>query len=218
MPLAYAIGTRVAVLLASGRHLTRADISGLFAEETGALDWGSAWTIDDYNNAVEIGALLWLRESSSIDLTTSVHEAEARFDWLEAALPPRHVRQSTGRSIAVARCSLAPGVSPHRDGYRRSPGRHRQDADCVIARNYRRYPRPDRASRAYHSTSGTRANIRRSLSPPARQVSPPCWQDFDPTHAGPAGATVRCDTSSHIERDGPDLLGLGRRPRAPAAR
>ena len=63
-PLAYTIGTRVADLLTSGRHLTRADISGLFAEETGVLDWGSAWTIDDYNNAVEIGALLWLRESS----------------------------------------------------------------------------------------------------------------------------------------------------------
>ena len=92
MPLAYAIGTRVAELLASGRHLTRADIAGLFSEETGVMDWGSAWTIDDYNNAVEIGALLWLRESSRIDLATNVHEAEARFDWLEAALPPRHVR------------------------------------------------------------------------------------------------------------------------------
>ena len=69
MPLAYAIGTRVAALLVSGRHLTRSDSSGLFAEETGALDWGSAWTIDDYNSAVEIGALLWLRESSRIDLT-----------------------------------------------------------------------------------------------------------------------------------------------------
>jgi predicted RNA methylase len=91
-PLAYAIGTRIAALLASGRHLTRADISGLFAEETGGMDWGCAWTIDDYNNAVEIGALLWLRQSSRIDLATSVHEAEARFDWLEAALPPRHVR------------------------------------------------------------------------------------------------------------------------------
>ena len=58
VPLAYAVGARIAALLASGRHLTRADISGLFAAETGALDWGSAWTIDDYNNAVEIGALL----------------------------------------------------------------------------------------------------------------------------------------------------------------
>lgn len=92
VPLAYAIGTRIAELLDSGRHLARTDISGLFAEETGVQDWGSAWTIDDYNNAVEIGALLWLRESSRIDLATNVHEAEARFDWLEAALPPRHVR------------------------------------------------------------------------------------------------------------------------------
>ncbi|HCC25959.1 MAG TPA: hypothetical protein DEP97_02015, partial [Erythrobacter sp.] len=92
VPLAFAIGARIAALLASGCHLTRADIAGLFAEEAGALDWGSAWTIDDYNNALEIGALLWLRESSRIDLATSVHEAEARFDWLEAALPPRHVR------------------------------------------------------------------------------------------------------------------------------
>ena len=92
MPMAYAIGTRVAALLASGRHLTRTDISGLFVEETGVLDWGGAWTIDDYNSAVEIAALLWLRESSRIDLATNVHEAEARFDWLEAALPPRHVR------------------------------------------------------------------------------------------------------------------------------
>ncbi len=92
VPLAYAVGARIAELLASRRHLTRADISGLFAEETGVMDWGSAWTIDDYNSAVEIGALLWLREASRIDLATNVHEAEARFDWLEAALPPRHVR------------------------------------------------------------------------------------------------------------------------------
>jgi predicted RNA methylase len=92
VPVAYAVGARIVALLATGRHLTRADISGLFADETGVQDWGSAWTIDDYNNAVEIGALLWLRESSRIDLATSVHEAEARFDWLEAALPPRHVR------------------------------------------------------------------------------------------------------------------------------
>lgn len=92
VPLAYAVGVRIAELLASGRHLSRADIAGLFAEETGVMDWGSAWTIDDYNSAVEIGALLWLRESSRIDLATSVHEVEARFDWLEAALPPRHVR------------------------------------------------------------------------------------------------------------------------------
>lgn len=92
VPLAYAVGAKIAALLASGRHLTRTDISGLFADETGVQDWGSAWTIDDYNNAVEIGALLWLRESSRIALATSVHEAEARFDWLEAALPPRHVR------------------------------------------------------------------------------------------------------------------------------
>ena len=91
-PLAHAVGARIAELLASGRHLSRADISGLLAEETGVQDWGNAWTIDDYNNAVEIGALLWLRESSRIDLATSVYEAEARFDWLEAALPPRHVR------------------------------------------------------------------------------------------------------------------------------
>src|SRR3546814_11156254 len=91
-PLAYAVGARIAELLASGRRLSRADMSGLFAEETGVQDWGSAWSIDDYNNAVEIGALLWLRESSRIDLATSVYEAEARFDWLETALPPRHVR------------------------------------------------------------------------------------------------------------------------------
>lgn len=91
-PLACAVGARIAELLASGRHLSRADISGLFAEETGVQDWGSAWTIDDYNNAVEIGALLWLRVHSCIDLTTPIHEAESRFDWLEAALPPRHVR------------------------------------------------------------------------------------------------------------------------------
>ncbi|HAD15486.1 MAG TPA: hypothetical protein DCF81_01075, partial [Erythrobacter sp.] len=39
-PLAYATGTRIAALLASGRHLTRADISGLFAEETGVAGLG----------------------------------------------------------------------------------------------------------------------------------------------------------------------------------
>lgn len=92
VPLAYAIATKTAELLASGRHLTRADISVLFAEETGVQDWGSAWSIDDYNNAVEIGALLWLRDTSRVDLASGVHVAEARFDWLEAALPPRHVR------------------------------------------------------------------------------------------------------------------------------
>ncbi len=42
VPLAFAIGARIAALLTSGRHLTRAGISGLFAEETGVLDWGGA--------------------------------------------------------------------------------------------------------------------------------------------------------------------------------
>jgi hypothetical protein len=92
IPLAYAVGVKIAEHLASGRHLTRADISSLFSEKTGVQDWGSAWTIDDYNNAAEIGALLWLRDHSRIDLTTRIREAEARFDWLDAALPPRHVR------------------------------------------------------------------------------------------------------------------------------
>ena len=92
IPLTYTIGAKIAEHLASGRHLTRADISALFSEKTGVQDWGSAWTIDDFNNAAEIGALLWLRDHSRIDLTTGMGEAEARFDWLDAALPPRHVR------------------------------------------------------------------------------------------------------------------------------
>ncbi len=92
VPLAFKIGERIADCLADGRHLSRSDIASMFAEETGATDWGSAWSIDDYNNAVEIGGLLWLRGSSRIDPATKFHEAQARFDWLEAALPPRHVR------------------------------------------------------------------------------------------------------------------------------
>ena len=92
VPLAFAIGEQIARRLADGCHLTRPDIAEFFAAQTDAQDWGSAWTIDDYNNAVEIGALLWLREFSRIDLDTGFHEAAARFDWLEAALPPRHVR------------------------------------------------------------------------------------------------------------------------------
>ena len=115
VPLAFAIGARIAALLTSGRHLTRAGISGLFAEETGVLDWGGAWTIDDYNNAVEIGALLWLRESSRIDLATSMHEAEARFDWLEAALPPRHVRSEA--QVELQQFSTRPqAMAPLRSG------------------------------------------------------------------------------------------------------
>ena len=104
--LAFAIGTRIAALLAAGRHLTRVDISGLFTEETGVLDWGGAWTIDDYNNAVEIGALLWLRESSRIDLATNVHEAEARFDWIEAAFPARHAQPKSAASPLNRRADM----------------------------------------------------------------------------------------------------------------
>lgn len=92
VPLAYAIGLRIVELLDSGRYLNQAEIFSLFAEKTGVKDRGSVWTIDDYNNAVEIGALLWLQRFSRINLLTSVHKAQARFDWLEAALPPRHVR------------------------------------------------------------------------------------------------------------------------------
>jgi len=95
VPLAYAIGEQIARRIENGCHLTRPDIVEFFAAQTGVQDWGSAWTIDDYNNAVEIGALLWLREFSRIDLDTGFHEAAARFDWLEAALPPRHVRSET---------------------------------------------------------------------------------------------------------------------------
>ena len=92
VPLAFAIGEQISRRLANGCRLTRPDITELFASQTGVQDWGSAWTIDDYNNAVEIGAMLWLREFSRIDLEAGFYEAAARFDWLEAALPPRHVR------------------------------------------------------------------------------------------------------------------------------
>ncbi|MEM8726017.1 MAG: methylase, partial [Pseudomonadota bacterium] len=92
IPLAFAMGEQISRRLADGCHLNRLDIAEFFAAQTGVQDWGSAWTIDDYNNAVEIGALLWLREFSRVDLDTGFHEAAAQFDWLEAALPPRHVR------------------------------------------------------------------------------------------------------------------------------
>ncbi len=95
VPLAFAIGEQISRCLADGCHLNRPDIAEFFAAQTGVQDWGSAWTIDDYNNAVEIGALLWIREFSRIDLNTGFHEAAARFDWLEAALPPRHVRSES---------------------------------------------------------------------------------------------------------------------------
>ena len=86
------IGTRIASSLASGCHLTRSTIASYFTEETGVNDWGAAWSIDDYNDAVEIGSLLWLRTHGRIGLSTNIYEAAARFEWLGAALPPRHVR------------------------------------------------------------------------------------------------------------------------------
>ena len=92
VPLPCVIGAKIAMRLAAGCHLSRADVAAMFAEETGGRDWGNAWSIDDYNNAIELSALLWLREASRIDLATGIREAEARFDWIEAALPPRHVR------------------------------------------------------------------------------------------------------------------------------
>lgn len=95
IPLAFAIGEQISRRLADGCHLTRSNVAGLFAAQTGVQDWGNAWTVDDYNNAVEIGALLWLREFSRVDLDTGFHEAAARFDWLDAALPPRHVRSES---------------------------------------------------------------------------------------------------------------------------
>ena len=96
VPLAFAIGARIAALLASGCHLTRADIAGLFAEEAGALDWGSAWTIDDYNNALEIGALLWLRESSRIDLASAPRSCARQCSGASCGVPPTSsVRRSS---------------------------------------------------------------------------------------------------------------------------
>ena len=110
VPWAYAVGTRIAGLLASGRRLTRADISGLFAEETGALDWGSAWTIDDYNNAVEIGALLWLRESSRIDL---VEEQRSVLDAAPKSKGTIACGRFEERVLRAASCGL-----------RHQPGQH----------------------------------------------------------------------------------------------
>lgn len=92
IPLAGVIGAEIAERLATGTHLKRPDIAAMFAVQSGARDRGSAWAIDDYNNAVEIGALLWLRASARIDLATGLDEAVAQFEWLAAALPPRHVR------------------------------------------------------------------------------------------------------------------------------
>ncbi|WP_431470116.1 strawberry notch-like NTP hydrolase domain-containing protein [Sphingosinithalassobacter sp. LHW66-3] len=108
-PLAVTIGERIASRLADGCHLTRSSISALFAEETGIQTWGTGWSIDDYNDAIEIGALVWLKSHGWITLGTAIHEADARFEWLETALPPRHVR-SEGQ-IELQQFSTPPMLS-----------------------------------------------------------------------------------------------------------
>lgn len=108
-PLAVTIGERIASRLADGCHLTRSSISALFAEETGIQTWGTGWSIDDYNDAIEIGALLWLKSHGRITLGTAIHEADARFEWLETALPPRHVRSEA--QIELQQFSTPPMLS-----------------------------------------------------------------------------------------------------------
>lgn len=108
-PLAVTIGERIASRLAEGCHLTRSIIAAFLADETGVESWGTAWSIDDFNDAIEIGALLWLRSHGRIALDTAVHEAAARFEWLDAALPPRHVRSET--QIELQQFSTPPMLS-----------------------------------------------------------------------------------------------------------
>ncbi|WP_420607396.1 strawberry notch-like NTP hydrolase domain-containing protein [Novosphingopyxis sp.] len=85
--------------LASGQHLTRAHITSLFAEATGSSDADHSWTVAQSNSAVELGALLWLKVHGRIDLDTPFFEVDARLDWLQAALPPRHVRSEEQISL-----------------------------------------------------------------------------------------------------------------------
>ena len=108
-PLAFTIGEQIAARLAAGCHLPRSDISSLFAQTTGATSWGSAWTIEDYNDAIEIGGLLWLRQHGRIELETGIREAEARFDWLEVAVPVRHVRSE--KQVDLQQFSTPPMLS-----------------------------------------------------------------------------------------------------------
>ena len=112
VPLAFAIGARIAALLTSGRHLTRAGISGLFAEETGVLDWGGAWTIDDYNNAVEMAR----RQRHPGSWSHEPHQS-----GLGPVVPPGHHR-CEGRApihldyCAKARCFGSAYARPAPDG------------------------------------------------------------------------------------------------------
>ena len=108
-PLPVTIGERIATRLVDGCHLTRSSISALFAEETGIQNWGTAWSIDDYNDAIEIGALLWLKSNGRITLDTAIHDADARFELLETALPPRHVRSEA--QIELQQFSTPPMLS-----------------------------------------------------------------------------------------------------------
>jgi predicted RNA methylase len=109
LPLAVTIGERIALHLVDGCHLTRGAISALLADESGVESWGTAWSIDDFNDAIEIGALLWLRSHGRIALDTAAHEAVARFEWLDAALPPRHVRSEA--QIELQQFSTPPMLS-----------------------------------------------------------------------------------------------------------
>jgi hypothetical protein len=108
-PLAVTIGERIASRLADGCHLTRSAISALLSDETGVESWGTAWSIDDFNDAIEIGALSWLRSHGRIALDTSIEEAAERFEWLDAALPPRHVRSEA--QIELQQFSTPPMLS-----------------------------------------------------------------------------------------------------------
>ena len=90
VPLAYAVGARIAALLASGRHLTRADISGLFAESR-CLDRGGArpsTTTTTRSRSVHCSGF----ESPHGSIWRQRARSGSAVRLARSSLPPRHVR------------------------------------------------------------------------------------------------------------------------------
>tara|TARA_R110000787_G_scaffold3020_1_gene11527 strand:- start:7583 stop:11830 length:4248 start_codon:yes stop_codon:yes gene_type:complete len=90
---------QIVCALGCGRHLKRNDINEFFQTTTGGSDAAHSWSIADSNHAIELGALLWLREHSRIGSNSPLAEVEARLEWLNSALPPRHVRSEEQNAL-----------------------------------------------------------------------------------------------------------------------
>ena len=96
-------------LIEADETVTRARLNAVLSREFGGSDADGRWSVRDAHAALEIGQVLWLRDSAGLTPESPVTAADAAFAKLEGLLPSQTVRNE--KQIELQQFATPPRIA-----------------------------------------------------------------------------------------------------------